>query len=113
MPSFRFPQPPQEPWVRRAILVVASVVVLAAAVLAFKGGSSTNTADDEVVPTTWTVAPDVTTTTADPKAIQAGVANLLAHDGPTPQELAAVPANAGHGGSGSHHSKAGGSHTKH
>jgi hypothetical protein len=39
---------------------------------------------------------------------------LLAHEGATPQELAAVPSNSGHAGGGAHHAKAGtGSHTKH
>jgi hypothetical protein len=48
---------------------------------------------------------DVTTTSIDPKAIQAGVAALLSHDGPTPQELAAPPAVSRGGG---HAKKAGG-----
>lgn len=84
--------------------MIVSVVALAAVALSFKG-SSAPSADDEVVPTT-TVAANVTTTTVDPKAIQAGVAGLLGHEGATPQELAAVPANAS-----SRHARVGG-HTK-
>jgi len=72
--------------------------------LALKGGGSTTpTADDEIVPTTSTVPANVTTTTIDPKAIQAGVAGLLGHEGATPQELAAVPSNP----SSSHHGRLG------
>lgn len=93
--------------------MVACVVALGAVVLALKGSSSSS-ADEKVVPTT-TVAANVTTTTIDPKAIQAGVANLLAHEGATPQQIAAVPANTSHNtGGGTHHAKGGtGSHTKH
>ena len=106
MPRLRIPQPPHDPRIRRIILVAVSVIALAVVVLALKGGGSTTpTADDEVVPTTTVVA-NVTTTTIDPKAIQAGVAGLLGHEGATPQELAAVPANAS-----AHHARAGG-HTK-
>jgi hypothetical protein len=91
------------------------VVALGVVGLALKGGSSTSSADDQIVPTTTTVVTDVTTTTVDPKAIQAGVANMLAHEGPTPQQIAAVPSNTSHSGTGGgHHGKSGsGSHTKH
>lgn len=106
MPPLRVPQPPDDPRIRRIILVVVSVIALGVVGMALKGGSSSApSADDEVVPTTTVVA-NVTTTTVDPKTIQAGVAGLLAHEGATPQELAAVPANAS-----SHHARVGG-HTK-
>ncbi|MBV8385392.1 MAG: hypothetical protein JO155_01230 [Acidimicrobiia bacterium] len=105
MPRLRVPQPPQDPRVRRVILVVVGFIALAAVALSFKG-SSTPTADDEIVPTTTTVAANITTTTLDPKAIQAGVAGLLSHEGATPQQLSAVPANTS-----SHHTRAGG-HSK-
>jgi hypothetical protein len=40
-----------------------------------------------------TAVPTPTTTTVDPGAVRAGVAALLAHDGPTPQQVAAAPSS--------------------
>jgi hypothetical protein len=94
-------------------MLVAGVVALGAVVVAFKGGSSTTTASNDTTTTTSTwVVPAPTTTTVDPRAIQAGVAALLSHEGATPQELASVPSSP-KAATGGHHAKSGGSHTHH
>jgi hypothetical protein len=110
VPSLRIPQPPADPKTRRLILLVLGVVVFVAVGLVFKGDTPPSSSEGEMVPTT-TVATEITTTTLDAKAIQSAVANLLAHEGATPQELASVPSNSGHARAAVHH--VGSSHTKH
>jgi len=92
-------------------LASAGFVALAAVGLALHGGSTPTDADQVAPPVATTTVPLSTTTTVDPKAIQAGVAALLAHEGPTPQQIASVPASTSAHGS-SHHGK-GGSHSHH
>jgi hypothetical protein len=96
------------------ILAAAGVFALLLVVLALHGGSTPTPSANDVAPSTVpsTEAPAPTTTTVDPKAIQAGVANLLAHEGPTPQQVAAVPASNSVHASG-HHAKTGASHSHH
>ena len=111
---FAIPRPPDDPRKRRLILAVTSFIAVAAVVLALHGGSTSTSDTTDVAPSTvpTTEAPAPTTTTVDPKAIQAGVAALLAHEGPTPQQVAAVPANsATHAGG--HHGKGGSSRSHH
>ena len=94
-------------------MAVAGFVAIAAVALALHGGSSTPDTS-QVAPSTVpsTEAPAPTTTTVDPKAIQAGVAALLSHEGVTPQQLAAVPSNSSTHASG-HHAKTGASRSHH
>ncbi len=116
--SFRLalPRPPEEVWKRRLILLVAGLIVLVALVAAFHGGGSTVTAtSSRAAPSTVPPAPSPppTTTTVDPKAIQAGVAALLAHEGATPQELASAPSSPHAVAGSSHHAKVGVARTHH
>ena len=95
--------------VRGGILAVATFALLG--VLALSSGSTSPTAASEPAPTapatTSTSTTAVVPTTVDPKAIQAGVAAFLSHEGPTPQELAAVPPTSHT----THHGTGGAGHT--
>ncbi|MBV9410674.1 MAG: hypothetical protein JO148_03700 [Acidimicrobiia bacterium] len=109
---FALPRPPEDPRKRRLILASAGFIALAAVGLALHGGSTPTDADQVAPPTVPTTAvPLPTTTTVDPKAVQAGVAALWASAGPTAQQLASVPASTSSHSS-SHHGK-GGSHSHH
>jgi len=94
------------------ILLVVAAVALVTVVGALHGSGTTTTASrvPTVAPST-TALPLPTTTTVDPKAIQAGVAALLAHDGPTPQQVASAPSSPR--SSVAHHTKSGGARTHH
>ena len=112
------PRPPDELWKRRLILLVVGVLALGGVGAALHGSGSTTSDAGDLVATTAPAPTEAPTTTVDPKAIQAGVANLLGHEGPTPQELASAPTSSkGGGGSskggGGRHGNSGGSHAHH
>jgi hypothetical protein len=109
------PQPPGHDWQRRLTLLVIAFVGGAGLLLTFHGGGSTRRVAQRATPSTVappsSAAPATTTTTVDPKAISAAVASLVAHEGPSPQEVAAAPAST-RSTAGARHSKSGGSHIR-
>jgi hypothetical protein len=100
------PQPPGHDWQRRLIVLVIAFVACAGLLATSHVGGTATTAAQRG-PRTTTVAPPsiaapTTTTTVDPKAISAGVAALLSHEGPSAQEVASAPSSARSGGGGRH-----------
>lgn len=85
--------PPGYDWRRRlAVLVVGSVGCLG--FLALVPNQTTPPLGSSSSGRVANPPPLTTSTTVSPQSIQAGVASLLSHDGPTPQELASAPASA-------------------
>jgi hypothetical protein len=98
-------------WRRRlSVLVLGSVAFLGVLVL-WPDQSTPKDAAGSAGRTAAAVVAPTTSTTVSPQSIQSGVAALLAHEGPTPQELASVPASA-HAAGGLRHGHGGG-HTSH
>jgi hypothetical protein len=109
------PQPPGHDWQRRLTLLVIAFLGCAGLLLTSHGGGPTRRVAQRAAPSSAaplsSAEPATTTTTVDPKAISAAVASLVAHEGPSPQEVAAAPASTRSAG-GARHSKSSGPHIR-
>jgi len=97
---------PGEDWRRRLAVLIAGSAAFVVMLAMWPAQTVSSSASRQTPrPVTPPLAP-TTTTTVTPQSIQAGVANLLSHEGATPQELASVPASA-HAAGGLRHAHAG------
>ena len=97
------------------MLVIGLAASVGLLVASHVGGTTRTVAQrttgSTVVPPSSAAPPATTTTTVDPKAISAGVASLLSHEGPTLQEVASAPASTRPAG-GARHGKSTGLHVR-